>query len=204
MNFINLVDLYSYHIFDQARLPEGVDRELTVNAIMDMCALYTPLYTEEHLLVAKINTFFAKNYDVFNRIYKATLLDYDPIENYNRFEMYTDTTNLNTKSVVGGASNAVNSSTGDNTSMVSPYDAGTFVNDSKDVSTNKSTITASNTDTTTNTGTNSLSHDAHIHGNIGVTTSQQMLESELEVRPKLNIYTFIASAFFAEFCLYDL
>ena len=204
MNFINIIDLYSYHIFDGAKLPEGVDRELVVNSIMDMCALYAPLYTEEQLLITKINTFFAKNYDVFNKIFQATLLEYDPIENYNRYEIYTDTTNLNTKSIVGGTANTVNTSTGDNTSLVSPYDAGTFVNDSKTMSNGKNSLTSSSTDTTTNTGTNQLSHDAHIHGNIGVTTSQQMLESELEVRPRLNIYNFIASAFFAEFCLYDL
>lgn len=204
MNFINIIDLYTYHIFDGAQLPDGVDRELVVNAIMDMCALYTPLYTEEQLLLAKINTFFAKNYDVFNKIYQATLLDYDPIENYNRYELYTDTTDLNSKSIVGGSFNTVNNSTGDETSMVSPYDAGTFVNDNKTMSSGKTSLTSSSTDTTTNTGTNQFSHDAHIHGNIGVTTSQQMLESELAVRPRLNIYNFIASAFFAEFCLYDL
>lgn len=39
------------------------------------------------------------------------------------------------------------------------------------------------------------------HGNIGVTTSQQMLESEWEVA-RLNIYEEAAELFLAEFCIY--
>ena len=38
-------------------------------------------------------------------------------------------------------------------------------------------------------------------GNIGVTTSQQMLESEIELRCKHNMYEIIAVAFLREFCV---
>ena len=41
-----------------------------------------------------------------------------------------------------------------------------------------------------------------IHGNIGVTTSQQMLASELQIRPKLNIYDLITDMFYKEFMLF--
>lgn len=37
--------------------------------------------------------------------------------------------------------------------------------------------------------------ETHVHGNIGVTTSQQMLESEIELANKFWIYDYIASAF---------
>lgn len=39
-----------------------------------------------------------------------------------------------------------------------------------------------------------------VHGNIGVTTSQQMLESELKVA-RWNIYEHIADAFIADYCI---
>ena len=41
---------------------------------------------------------------------------------------------------------------------------------------------------------------SEIHGNIGVTTSQQMLESELKVA-RWNIYEHIADAFIADYCI---
>lgn len=46
-----------------------------------------------------------------------------------------------------------------------------------------------------------LTHTSRIHGNIGVTTSQQMLEQELLVAPKLNIMNYIIESFKNRFCL---
>lgn len=51
----------------------------------------------------------------------------------------------------------------------------------------------SGTDTTTNKG--------HTHGNIGVTTSQQMLTSELDLIPRLDILDMIAEDWHQEFNL---
>ena len=39
------------------------------------------------------------------------------------------------------------------------------------------------------------------HGNIGVTTSQQMLESEIEIA-RFNLYDEISNLFLSEFCIY--
>ena len=50
-------------------------------------------------------------------------------------------------------------------------------------------------------GTNHLTRNSHISGNIGVTTSQQMLEQELLVAPKLNVYNYIIESFKNRFCL---
>ena len=43
-------------------------------------------------------------------------------------------------------------------------------------------------------------HTAHIHGNIGVTTSQQMLEAELDIS-KWNVYEHITDLFLTEFVI---
>lgn len=42
---------------------------------------------------------------------------------------------------------------------------------------------------------------SHIHGNIGVTTSQQMMEQELAISEKVDIYGFIALDFRRRFCI---
>lgn len=44
-------------------------------------------------------------------------------------------------------------------------------------------------------------HKGRMHGNIGVTTSQQMLEAELDIS-KWNIYEEITDLFLSEFCIY--
>ena len=61
------------------------------------------------------------------------------------------------------------------------------------------------TDTTTYghviTDTTSHTTSGNISGNIGVTTSQQMLEQELEITPKLNVMNHIIESFKNRFCL---
>ena len=42
---------------------------------------------------------------------------------------------------------------------------------------------------------------SYIHGNIGVITSQQMLESELELAPKINTINYIVNSFKMRFCI---
>ena len=49
-------------------------------------------------------------------------------------------------------------------------------------------------------GTNTVKRSSHIHGNIGVTTSQQMLEAERKLQD-WSIYQFIIDSFKLEYCL---
>lgn len=60
----------------------------------------------------------------------------------------------------------------------------------------KDEVTYGKVDTLTHTGTESFR--SNIHGNIGVTTNQQMIESELELR-RFDIYSDIATRFEREF-----
>ena len=47
---------------------------------------------------------------------------------------------------------------------------------------------------------NNAKHKGHIHGNIGVTTSQQMLQSELEIA-QWNLYEHISDIFLSDFVI---
>lgn len=169
MNFINIIDLYGYGIFDEIVLPDGIDHDLLINSIIDKCGLSTPLYTDEILLTQKINIFFLKNAHTFERLYNAYMAEYNPIHNYDRYESIT---NKNQRS-------------GNDVVKVSPYDTDNFINDS-------STDRAESIDN---------EHTAHIYGNIGVTTSAQMLDQELSLLPRLNFYNVVSNLFYDEFCI---
>lgn len=188
-NFISIVQLYGYSLFDDIQIPKGIDKGLLVNAIMDKSAIYEPLYTDETLLKNKIQTFFAKNYRTYQKLYDAYMVDYNPIENYDRKEdlSRSSTSNSNVDTRDNLTDNTVN--------KVSPYDSESFKNDtsinSESSSTNKR---QSNTD-------EDVKEVNRIHGNIGVTTTQQMLQSELDIVHKLNIYELIANDFYTEFMI---
>ena len=55
--------------------------------------------------------------------------------------------------------------------------------------------------TESESGNNSVTRNSRIHGNIGVTTSQQMLTAELELDKKINMYDIITRDFRNRFCI---
>lgn len=59
--------------------------------------------------------------------------------------------------------------------------------------------TMANADRATSKGTGT--HFGHIHGNIGVTTNQQMITEEMEMRTKYNMVDIITGEFKRRFCL---
>lgn len=70
--------------------------------------------------------------------------------------------------------------------------------------TNDTTFTSATNDNNTigteSSNEGSIEHEGHLHGNIGVTTSQEMLKSELEIQ-SWNIYEHIADIFIREMCV---
>ena len=68
------------------------------------------------------------------------------------------------------------------------------------VNTHNDTIQDSGSNEGTENDTTKSVHDGHLYGNIGVTTSQQMLGQELEIA-RFNIYNEIADLFIMEFTI---
>lgn len=58
----------------------------------------------------------------------------------------------------------------------------------------------SNTETTNETGSQSSTGHLYARGNIGVTSTQQLIEQEVSIRYKFNIYEIIAREFKEKFC----
>lgn len=77
-----------------------------------------------------------------------------------------------------------NYAAGSDTRQVRGFDSGTWADSSKDSSNSNYTLT----------------HSGSVSGNIGVTTTQQMINQELELR-RTDIYKYIVTEFKAEFCV---
>ena len=81
------------------------------------------------------------------------------------------------------------SSTGTDERTVSAYNASDYQPDEK-----------SNTGGSSETESErTFTHTARLYGNIGVTTSQQMLEAEVDLRSDTNIYSIISKLFYHDF-----
>lgn len=185
---LTLIGLYNYDdsLFEKMLLPVGVDKEIAVKTILLSYGEAPLTYPDLEFMKDAIGIWSDKNEWTFWKISQALQAEYNPIHNYDRNEEYTDTESLKT------SANA--SQTGSTEDTVSAYNATTYQPDSKSDSTGR----------TTNAGTSDreLKHSAHLYGNIGVTTSQEMLRAEVELRVNLNVYDVIADSFYKEFCLY--
>lgn len=126
----------------------------------------------------------------FTKSVNALLSEYNPIENYNSTETESiemsgtnSTTSENSTTATG---EITTNTTGETIETLSPYDSENFNNNSKNNSSGVTTENSSNSDNSSNTmsGTTSQSNNRTLKrsGNIGVTTSQQMIQSEIELR----------------------
>lgn len=91
---------------------------------------------------------------------------------------------------------------GTTTNTGTQRDAGTTSNTGTQRNAGSATDTFGNTNNTDENGNDSWTniHKARLYGNIGVTTSQQMLQSELDIA-RWNLYEHIADLFCNEFCI---
>lgn len=124
-------------------------------------------YPNESLMVLKLQNKANLISEYWNKLYKLRSIKYQPIENYDRYEDITET----------GLSKGKSSNSG--TSLYSEFPMESPLKKSvNNTDSNSSANSEANTDT---------QRKAHIHGNIGVTTSQQMLESEINLQKQLSM-----------------
>ena len=289
---ITLIGMYNYDdtLFDLLNVPEGIDKPTLIDTILIRSGEFEVLYPDMNFLKYSIGAWSRKWYPTLERWIEALQIEYNPLENYDRMEDWTDTntgtqttantgtqtttntgtetttntgtqtttdtgtqttTNTGTQTSVGsGGESTVRSGSekdqqdGGNTNenQVSAYDSATLTTKDKSIfdtdQSNEHTyndvtdthtlndltsertddltaertddLTSERTDDLTSERTDNLSsertddleahHEGRVHGNIGVTTSQQMLLSELNLG-YWNIYEKITDVFLTEFVL---
>lgn len=211
---LTLIGLYEYdnELFDNLELPSGIDKSILVNNILLEAGEFSVLYPNPEFMKSQIGYWSKKNYRTFEKWIDALSIEYDPLYNYDRTEEWTDTGTSNDSGEASGNDNENSTVTGtsendtNTLNKISAYDSSTLQNDtSSDVSFSGSDTSTGNTSRTnsndySNTNNYHSTHSARMYGNIGVTTSQQMLESELDIAT-WNLYQHITDLFLNEFCI---
>lgn len=206
-----------YSVFDNMVLPDGIDKEVLVGSIIMRCQEFELLFSDPDFMIAAVNIWSRKNYRTFDKWVKALELEYEPLYNYDRTEDYTDShqgqhsdggNNTRTDNLTQTNNLTTDSDHVTVTHSEKAYNESSFVETSKDDTdgpvTNTGTVKNTGTvgDVYSNSGATSYinTHKARLYGNIGVTTSQQMLQAELDIA-RWNMYEHIADLFCQEFCI---
>ena len=183
-------------LFSGLSLPEGLVKDTLTNNILLQGGEFEVLYSDPFFLQNAISIWADREQATFERWVNALAIEYAPLENYDRHENWTDTLDSDGTSRTTGTNDT--STSGTVTTDVSAYDSSTY--QPKDKVTTSETIDNDTTENNTSTLDNEGVHAGRIHGNIGVTTSQQMLEAELDLG-YWNIYSRITDMFLKEFCI---
>lgn len=200
--WISFLGLYTWDdtLFENLALPEGFtadDKTILINNLLMETAEFEVIYPDPDFMKSAIEAWSGKEVINWDRLYKLMLMEYNPIENYNRVE---DSDNQNRGATTHSGKDISQGSASDTiTNHITSFD-------SNDLQTHDRSQDISGTTDEIRHGhvvTDTTGYHLHsqISGNIGVTTSQQMAEQELDITPKLNIFDIIIKSFISRFCL---
>ena len=202
---LSMMGLYEWDntLFDLVQLPAGMDREtLFFNLLADTAELEI-LYPNPTVLKNLMGVWSKKMLDPWTKLLATTKYDYNPIENYNRYEEGTSTGTDTGRTSLSGTD--TNTSTGKDEHFVAGYDPGTptatddgLFKQTRDEMEGESATSYGRTENSS--GNRNEKYNNHMHGNIGVMSTQDMIKQEREI-DEFNIYDIIIKDFITRFCI---
>lgn len=203
---LSILGLYLYDktLFDGLQLPtartdtltgvttEAVDKDVLVDNLLLQLAELEVIYPDTEVMKEAISRWSATRVKEWDKLNLTLYLEWNPLYNYDRIEEWTDGENGS------GSDNGSVEGSGTNTSTgsVAGFNSTTLVDNSKTVVSGSSTQASSNS----NSYNKNATHSGTVKGNIGVTTSDQMI-AQFRETVKFNIYDVIIDEFKQRFCL---
>lgn len=199
---LSILGLYEWNeeIFDNLVLPEGIDRDILIPEIVTQCSDFCLLYPNYDFMKMLIGVWSQKEQTIWANMLRSEQFEYNPIENYDRHEEITR--EVSGESESSGSSTTSNQGTTGNTTTgaSTAYDSISFQDTGKTTSSGTGSSSGTATDTGTSASSGSETVESHVHGNIGVTTAQQMIQGFRDVS-NFCTYDFIVESFKNRFCI---
>lgn len=166
-----MLGLYNYNdtIFNSMQLPDGVDPDTVVSNLLMELAELEVIYPSWITMQRAIADWSRSRVRSWERMLQALNADYNPVENYDRREEWTDGED----------------SSGRYKNKVAGFNVGEQTDSNSSEQQSK----------------RSAAHSGRIHGNIGVTMAQQMIQSELDLRAVNDMVQIIVNEFKKRFCI---
>lgn len=218
---VTLIGMYQYllnhptnkvDLFGDINLNEAIDKDTLINEILMESGEFGVIYQDGYFLKNAITLFFDVHKRTFDKWVEAVNLEYNPLDNYDRLEEWSDNTSHsgegthNDSSSQSSSNESRSSSNGSDLHNVSAFDSNSYSPESQTLGTNSGEVSGSGNENSNSSGSTSESsttgstHSGRVHGNIGVTTSMQLVRDQLEL-VRFNIYEEIASLFVEDFCI---
>lgn len=220
MGIENWLQSNNSSLFKDISLPAGIDKQIVSDAILLRCAELETYYPDPDYMKAVTEHWFLKKYHTFEEWLRGISATYNPVENYDRYEEWNDKdhqigrtsadTDTKGNTSAESADSTGTTGSGTTTSSTTTDTSSTYLPDTQNSSTSGSTSNSSTSENSemqnhTNfiqdtSDSRDATHTGHIHGNIGVKTSSEILSEFLKMA-EWNLYDHIADAYKNEFCV---
>ena len=193
---VMLATMYNFDpsIFDSVEFPSNISVQYFVDSLLMQCGEMPVLYSSPPLLKSLIRAWSKISQYSWRHLAATLTAEYNPIENYDRIEEWNESTINNSRYT----NSTNNTSSGSTKEQVYGYND---LQNPADNSASTSTSTSADTSDSAGNSTSSGTRKGRAHGNIGVTTTQKMLESERRVA-MFNFYDAVIRDFQKRFLIW--
>lgn len=214
-NFLTANNDPSFLDAEYFHLPEELtqeDRDALSALILSETAELETVYPDPNTLYTVVNAWSRSRVPAWERIYAALTAEYNPVHNYDRYEVESGTdTGTRTQTHTGTRGETESEDITDTasdtaTGKVSGFNVNTLTDDKQTVSNGTGSrdrdVNRQETRNLSDGETRNLANSRNLHafGNIGVTTAQEMIRQDLDLR-KTDMLRIIADEFKDYFCL---
>ena len=219
---LSILGLYQREptLFDELELPGSMNKDVLIDNILYEAATLEAYYPDPNFMKFMIGRWSFMNQSVWQKLYDTTILEYNPIFNYDRTEEWSENEQMLDKRTLAGTERetSTDNSSGEIRSSgtvqselnVSGYNESSYVPREQTIETPDTlTSNTSETDRIVSIDKNDTENmdrkrdnirTGRAFGNIGVTTTQQMIKQERET-VLFNMYKVITDSFIERFCL---
>lgn len=219
---LSILGLYQREptLFDELELPGSMNKDVLIDNILYEAAPLEAYYPDPNFMKFMIGRWSFMNQSVWQKLYDTTVLEYNPIFNYDRTEEWSENEQMLDKRTLTGKEmeTSTDNSSGEIRSSgtvqselnVSGYNESSYVPREQTIETPDTlTSNTSETDRIVSIDKNDTENmdrkrdnirTGRAFGNIGVTTTQQMIQQERET-VLFNMYKVITDSFIERFCL---
>ena len=217
-------------LFDEIVLPNEINKDVLIENILLDCAELEIVYPSPNVMKSAIGIWSKSRIKSWNDMKNVLIVEnYRPFINLERkekgYDLETrnlktkgnDTSNSTTNSSIDTSSNSSSTQTQDSTTTdkISAFNSSNFENKEQSIVDNDSTTNIENSEESSETITNASTNNSNLdntgtikkdyehtfEGDSAMFTKQNIIEQEMEMRLKYDLYKIIIDEFKKKFCL---
>ncbi len=199
---LSIYGLYTFNndVFANLAVPDGMDKDMLIAEILTECSDFCLIYPNYDFMKMLIGVWSNNEGHIWGKMWESENLEFNPLDNYDRHESISRavTSKADGSNDTATSSNSTNSA--ENVGSKTAFDSDTFKDTGKERSSSAAGYNGVSNERSSSASSGTETVTTHAHGNIGVTTSAQLIQGYRDIS-NFCTYDFIVQSFKDRFCV---